>query len=94
MSDLLIVRDNTLDIQIYTPFPNCFLTKLTVFEVETVFSDEELSNAWKRHRSTKGEEERFYLTVFPVKFTVQLQRDIDLLLIRIPLRDVLVFRVC
>ena len=45
MFDLLISRNNVLDLRILQ-LPYYFLSKPTGFEVETVFSDEELSNAW------------------------------------------------
>ena len=33
---------------LFLPCPLYYLSKLTAFEVKTVFFDEELSNAWKR----------------------------------------------
>ena len=44
MSDLLISIGNILDTWILH-HPYCLLSKLTAIEVETVFSNEELSNA-------------------------------------------------
>lgn len=57
MSDLFIIGDNALDIWILHP-PNCFLSKLTAFEVQRVFFNEEQD----RQLSTQRAEES-YLTV-------------------------------